>query len=114
MKYIKLYEFENKYDGIYYFIPYVDADLVRLAIEKLNISKEVKNLIFNDSSFWINLKLHDTQVYGVGCFITVKNDQNQPFTYWICNGYGTSYDNAHFHFKCFYLLPKIFWCSAYH
>jgi len=90
---------EAKIEGIYYFIPYIDESLVALAIEKINTSKKIKDLIFRDSaSFWENINSDNAQNYGVGCFITIKNSDIQPFTYWVCSLANTK-EKAFLHFE---------------
>jgi len=83
MKYLKAYE-KIRIDGIFYFIPYVNEKLARLAIEKINTTKKIKSEI-QKSSLFNSLAKESVIDYNVGFFIGIKPEHNGwPFEYWVC------------------------------
>jgi hypothetical protein len=85
MKYIKTYENLdeiNKYQGIFYFIPYNDKVLVPLAIDKINTSNELKEKIMDDTDFFY--KLYNRT--NIGFIMGIRPDcKKYPYQYYICN-----------------------------
>jgi len=77
MKYIKKFESKSKINGIFYFIPYIDEHLAKMAIKKLDISDSLKSTILNYAELFDNLGSDAVVKYNKGFFIGILNKQTK-------------------------------------